>query len=401
MTRPPDAGSPCLVVASSGRLLAEALAAAGRAVDVCDAFGDLDCRAVARCCRVLPWSAADDPAPQAGALLAAVREWVGLHPDGILVAGAGFEHRPVLLAECARLLPLAGTAPVDLERCKDPWQLLAACQRLGLDSPDLREPGTVAPDGWLSRRIGGCGGAHIETAAGSASTQRVWQRELPGMPVSLLFHAAPDLLTPLCWARQYCAPTPGARFRFGGVVALDPRDAAWSAELLRAARGLATAFGLRGLNGLDGLWDGSRLWVLELNPRPTASLALLSDAARAHWMRAHLASAAPREACANAAAQKTELQPEGVAGPDRAPAGHALNAGAAVVYASARLSIPADFRFPPGCHDLPALPQDFEAGAPVCSVQVCTGGIEKLRTLIGLLRERLLPVAGADLLSSL
>src|SRR5438477_227197 len=35
---------------------------------------------------------------------------------------------------------------------------------------------------------------------------------------------------------------------------------------------LAGAFGLRGLFGVDVIWDGERAWTIEVNPRPTASL---------------------------------------------------------------------------------------------------------------------------------
>jgi len=65
------------------------------------------------------------------------------------------------------------------------------------------------------------------------------------------------------------------------------------------------------------------------------------------------------------------------------------------------LSIPADFRFPSSCHDLPVLPRTFEPGEPVCSVVVEDGGLGKLRAHIKALRECLNPVAGVDLLSSL
>jgi predicted ATP-grasp superfamily ATP-dependent carboligase len=35
---------------------------------------------------------------------------------------------------------------------------------------------------------------------------------------------------------------------------------------------LAAAFALRGLFGVDLIWDGERAWTVEVNPRPTASL---------------------------------------------------------------------------------------------------------------------------------
>jgi predicted ATP-grasp superfamily ATP-dependent carboligase len=189
--------------------------------------------------------------------------------------------------------------------------------------------------------------------------------------------------------RQFLAGSPLAPFRFGGVVRAPELAPAAVAALDHCATALASHFGLRGINGLDGLWDGNQLWVLEINPRPTASLALLDPRLQAAALRAHLQTAP------GAAGSR----PDWPAALPRLT--DALNPGMAVVYASAQLSIPADFRFPPGCHDLPVLPRVFAAGDPVCSVQVRTGGIEELRALIRTLRECLFALAGADLLSSL
>ncbi|MDE3012147.1 MAG: ATP-grasp domain-containing protein [Pseudomonadota bacterium] len=395
--------APCLVVATSGRLIAEALAAGGCTVDVLDAFADADCRAAARCCTALPWSSATDPAPAAAPLEAATLAWAQAHPGGILLAGAGFEHRPALLARLAAHLPLAGTRAPAVARCKDPWQLAQACAQRGLATPSLCRPGSQTAGGWLLRRTGACGGAHLRTARPDDGDdgRQVWQRHTAGQAVSLLFHAGAGGTVALSWQHQYCAPTPRQPWRFGGVLAVDPADAPWAPAIERAAHRLAGEFGLQGLNGLDALWDGGTLWVLEINPRPPASFALLPPAARAHWICAHVATAGAAWHDADAATQEKDPG----AGAAEACAGgfarHALNAGMAVVYASTRLSIPADFRFPPGCHDLPVPPCTFGAGDPVCSVQTEAGGIEKLRARIGCLRERLLPLAGADVLSSL
>ena len=44
---------------------------------------------------------------------------------------------------------------------------------------------------------------------------------------------------------------------------------------LRAVCGeVAARFGVRGAFGVDAIWDGRHAWVLEVNPRPPASLEL-------------------------------------------------------------------------------------------------------------------------------
>ena len=42
---------------------------------------------------------------------------------------------------------------------------------------------------------------------------------------------------------------------------------------------------MRGAFGVDGIWDGRELWVLEVNPRPTASLELFGPGAFAAHVR--------------------------------------------------------------------------------------------------------------------
>ena len=56
---------------------------------------------------------------------------------------------------------------------------------------------------------------------------------------------------------------------------------------------LAAAFGLRGLFGVDFIWDGERAWAVEVNPRPTASLEVIEAAVR-DAARARPSSSPPR-----------------------------------------------------------------------------------------------------------
>ena len=57
---------------------------------------------------------------------------------------------------------------------------------------------------------------------------------------------------------------------------------------------LAAAFGLRGVFGVDLVWDGARPWVVEVNPRPAASLATIDAAHGVRSFTAHLEACAGR-----------------------------------------------------------------------------------------------------------
>src|SRR6202008_427806 len=57
---------------------------------------------------------------------------------------------------------------------------------------------------------------------------------------------------------------------------------------------VARAFALRGLFGVDLIWDGARAWVLEVNPRPTASLAAIEEVYGVSAFTAHVEACAGR-----------------------------------------------------------------------------------------------------------
>ena len=71
-------------------------------------------------------------------------------------------------------------------------------------------------------------------------------------------------------------------YRWCGNVVPPRLPAGERAALLGQARAicsrLAAAFALRGLFGVDFIWDGERAWTLEVNPRPTASLEAIEAA---------------------------------------------------------------------------------------------------------------------------
>jgi uncharacterized protein len=117
---------------------------------------------------------------------------------------------------------------------------------------------------------------------------------------------------------------------------------------------LAAAFGLRGVFGVDAVWDGVRAWVVEVNPRPTASLETIDAAYGVRSFAAHL------EACAG----RLPTAP----GADAADA-----AGKAVLRATGALRVP-DTRdwAGRGIRDVPHPGEQIAAGHAVCTL-VATG----------------------------
>ena len=151
----------------------------------------------------------------------------------------------------------------------------------------------------------------------------------------------------------------GARgWRWCGNVAPPRLPAREQQALADAAQAicahLAAAFGLRGVFGVDLVWDGARPWVVEVNPRPVASLETIDAAHGVRSFAAHL---------------------DGCAG--RLPAtrmGPTAAAGKAVLFATEDLRVPDTSDWTArGIRDVPHPGERIAAGRPICTL-IATGG---------------------------
>jgi predicted ATP-grasp superfamily ATP-dependent carboligase len=150
-----------LIAALSGRALASAARRAGFTPLVVDAFGDMDMRASAGAYRCL--GAAAHQGFRASSLLPALTELergAERAPIG-LVLGSGFEDTPRLIASLAKRFTLLGNDAEAIAKSKRPEAFFSLLDRLGIAHPETRLDTPEAPEGWLSKRIGGSGGAHV------------------------------------------------------------------------------------------------------------------------------------------------------------------------------------------------------------------------------------------------
>ena len=259
-----------LICALSGRALAEAARAAGYAPIVLDAFGDLDTREAAVAWQRIPitrhWLLRRRPLLAAAARLAP--------PPIPLVWGSGFERAPGLLAELSAGRELWGCDAETVRALKDPRGFSATARGLGVPHPEVRFSRPRAATGWLVKRAGSAGGGHVRAASTRPPAGRgwYWQRRAPGTPHSAFMVGNGRDARVLGLGRQLVAPASGRPFRFGGTLApvsLAPVPARRASD---AAAALAAHYRVRGLASVDLLVHGDEIVVLELNPRPGASL---------------------------------------------------------------------------------------------------------------------------------
>ncbi|CAO3359059.1 ATP-grasp domain-containing protein [Azospirillum palustre] len=353
----PTAVPEFVVVALSARVLAASACRGGRSVAAIDLFADADTAAMANPCLNLP---SRRLRISAGALwrTLALPDLRGLP----LVYGAGFEDQPDLLAALARVRPVIGNRAEAVAQVKDPLAFAALLARLGIPHPEvsLSLPNS---DGWLVKRAGASGGGHIRRASKRLPAGHYAQRRMGGRPVSLLFLADGRRILPVGFSRQWAVPAPRQPYRYGGAVGPLPACGRMGAAMIEAAAVIAEAVGLVGLNSADFLVGSAGWCLLEINPRPGATLDLFDRPPMPSLFGLHLA------ACAG-----------------QLPAALPPLAGcraATVVYATAPVHLPEELRWPDWTADRPQTPAHVPTGAPLCTVLADADDLLEARRLAG------------------
>ena len=272
-------GETILIAAFSGRSLAQSARRAGYRPLVVDAFGDLDTQDAAEDFRVL------DGAMQTGfrtkPLIAALDDLsrsAQAKPIG-LILGSGLEDKPRLGAALGSRFKLLGSDAATYKACKDPQSFFAVLDRLGIPHPETRTSPPADPTGWISKRVGGSGGRHIRVCDGPprAKPRRYFQKLLDGKRISAGAVFGRQAST-ISLSRQWISPSDEHPFRFGGCVSIPDVEGQLREQIVNSVQAVASDLGLRGMASFDFIVEpalGAHL--LEINPRPGASLDVLDD----------------------------------------------------------------------------------------------------------------------------
>ena len=298
---------------------------AKRDVVAFDLFGDLDLRR--RASRVVT-----------GGGLSALVEAALAEPPGGVVYGASFENHPALVARLAERHALLGNSSGTLRAVRDPVQLRTALSGLPYPRTTLTAPSSGR---WLRKSLRGGGGIQVRAwRDGALPAGTYLQEHIDGVACSAA--AVGDgkdavvlgLTEQLVGRREF-----GVRgHRWCGNL-VPPRAPVARDQAQAMCSRLAAAFGLRGLFGVDFVWDGERAWTVEVNPRPTASLEAIEAA---YGVRVFEAAE--------------------VAEPVRA-------AGKAVLFATENVVIGDSFRWlERGVRDVPHPGERIAAGRPICTI---------------------------------
>ncbi len=279
-----------LIVAFSGRSLAQSARRAGYKPLVVDAFGDLDTQEAAVDFRVLDGAMQTGfrTKPLIGALedlsRSASSKSIGL------VLGSGFEDKLRLVAALASRFKLLGPGAAIYKTSKDPLSFFGVLDKLDVAHPETRIEPPAPPEGWISKRIGGSGGRHIRVCKGPqrVKTRRYFQKLLNGERISAGGVFAKDKNV-VSLTRQWISPSAEHPFRFGGYVSMPIVDQQLHNKIVESAKRIASELNLLGLASFDFIVSDGVPYLLEVNPRPGASLDVL-DGDGGQLFAAHIAA---------------------------------------------------------------------------------------------------------------
>jgi predicted ATP-grasp superfamily ATP-dependent carboligase len=275
-----------LIAALSGRGLAASARRAGYLPLVADAFGDSDTADLAADARHLTDAARIGFRAKPVFSALADLEAAAQSPPIGLVLGSGFEDRPKLIAALSRRFRLIGNGAETIARAKNPAGFFALLDTLGIAHPATQLAPPSDADGWLSKRVGGSGGTHV-VAAAERSARRYFQRRLDGEPFSVLAIAARGGVQIVGISRQWTVGGGPRPFRYGGAVGPVQLPIAVDAAMRNAAEAVCAALGLVGLVAFDFLVVSDVPFLIEVNPRPGATLDVFDDPSGALF-RAHV-----------------------------------------------------------------------------------------------------------------
>ena len=379
-----------LVTGLSTRAIAESAVRGGHQVITLDYFGDRDQRALVENHALLrdlglPFSAE--------ALLQTSRR---LDFEAAVYIST-LENHPDVVEQLAQGHILLGNTPTVLNRVRDWYLLRTFCHDTGIHCPVTLLPGeereaTVCPIGssavrWLRKPVHSGGGHGIQSWTGNRLDHRyILQAYVEGRHASAAFVADGRHSVVIGLTEQLIGQGElGARgFAWCGNILPLAVQSAERAAVLRTVETIAAQlthyFGLRGVNGIDVvIADGPdghpRTFLIEVNPRYTASMELMERAYGLNVFSLHLDAMAGRlpdfslaeHLRSQGAAADADCGQSGAGGLPFTLQG--THYGKGIVYARRTVSMPETAEWVErDRRDIPFPGERIEAGHPVCTV---------------------------------
>jgi len=291
------------VVGASARACASSALRAGYQVVAADLFADADLQQACAATRITGY-------PDA------LADWLAAAEcDAWMYTGA-LENHPDLISRMAKLRPLLGNGGAALRAVRSPLILEPVLRDAGLSFPETVDSANRLPldSSWLCKTYRGAGGSGVWLLNGAAALQRaereqsVFQRFVGGVSAAAVLVCSSSGGQLFGVTRQLVGDArAGAKpWHYAGSLGPLPVGKEVESQLATLADLLSQRFQLRGLAGVDLVIANNRAWVLEINPRYSASVEVIerftSRSAIAEHVAACTGKAAVKAAEATSAA---------------------------------------------------------------------------------------------------
>ncbi|MFK7815788.1 MAG: ATP-grasp domain-containing protein [Gammaproteobacteria bacterium] len=338
-----------LVIATSGRAIAQGLASLGCSVAVVDGFADCDtCAAATEVQKIKRTQFGLDhhSVVQAIQYLLSKTSFDGVFFD------AAIESNSELL-EIINIHPVLGNSSRVIESVKNAEIFFSKLDQYSIPHPKITfnsSSNLLSDDAWLLKHAHGTGGVGVTPInADVVMPENVYfQKKLDGVCFSITFLANGNDIYALgfntLWHESLGISMP---YAYAGAINQVKLDDSLQKAALKYTKVLIKEFELVGLNSIDFIYANDSIYVLEINPRIPATYELY-ESKYGELIEQHI------QACLHQILPKTRSKP--------------LLRAHAIVYAPTEIMIPGDMSWPLWAADRPQSQEVIKKFEPVCSI---------------------------------
>ena len=258
-----------VIIANSGRMIAQMAKKAGYNVIVIDCFSDADTQALTVECIKVDSLALEHIKP-AVSILQSRFELL------FAIIGSGFECYLPSLNYLHQKLKVLGNKPSVFSSVQNKRHFFSTLEQLKISFPETSFQRPELKDGWLVKPMEGEGGKGVKKFTGLMKKNEgyYWQRFINGVPLSVLFIANSTNFKVCGFHKQQVISINNSEFIFSEVISYPDISDEIKRQLNSWIFSLVKAFGLVGLNSVDFMLENNQCYVLEVNPRASASMQL-------------------------------------------------------------------------------------------------------------------------------
>lgn len=358
------------IVGASVRAAAFSALRAGFEVVAADLFADADLRAHCDATRIK--SGYPD----------ALADWLAATEcDGWLFTGA-LENCHELINAMAKLRPLIGCSGGAIRATRNPLLLQPVIQAAGLAFPETVESGEKLPldRSWLCKTYRSANGSGVWLLDDAEARERAteqgayFQRFVGGASAAAVYLCSRNGSTLLGVTHQLVGDAAaGAKpWHYAGSVGPLRVSDAVAAQLAKLGELLSERFKLAGLVGVDLVIAGEKAWIIEINPRYSASAEIVERMTGVNVIDAHVKACAgePMEPTPNLRSSRGASKSD-----ERTVSAH----GKVILYAKRDALVDEGFHTwamgqssldPQACRlaDIPAIGEVISTGHPILTV---------------------------------